>query len=251
MFNDWFTIGSFTIHGYGVMMAIGILAAFYMSEKNAKRFNLEYEKIDNFLFVTIISGFIVSKLLYVLTVFKQFLANPLSVLGGGGWVIYGGIIGGILGAYLYSKKHNWNFMKVFNVVIVSVPLAQSFGRIGCYLAGCCYGIHTDAWYGVIFPEGSLCPIHEPIIPTQLIMAIGDLLIFLFLYYRLVKKQRIENSAALYLLLYSVGRFLIEFIRGDIERGHVGILSTSQFISLFMIAFAIILYYFEKKKIKKE
>lgn len=247
MFNDWFSIGPFTVHGYGVMMAVGILAAIFVAERNAKKFNLEYDKMENFIFVAIISGFIVAKLLYILTVPKQFLSDPLSVLGGGGWVIYGAIIGGVLGAYLYCRKHNWDFIKVLNVVIVSVPLAQGFGRIGCFFAGCCYGIHTDAWFGVTFPEGSLCPVHEPIVPTQLIMSLGDFLIFAFLYYRLIKKGKVENTGSLYLLLYSVGRFFVEFIRGDAARGHVGILSTSQFISIFVILFALILYFYQKKK----
>ena len=247
MFNDWFTVGPFTVHGYGVMMAVGILAAIFMAEKNAKRFNLEYDKIENFIFFSIIMGFLVSKLCYIITVFDQFMKNPLSVLGGGGWVIYGAIIGGILGAYIYCKRHNWDFMKVLNIVIVSVPLAQGFGRIGCFFAGCCYGIHTDAWFGITFPEGSLCPIHEPLVPTQLIMSLGDFVIFAILYYRLVKKGKVENTAALYLILYSVGRFLVEFIRGDFERGHVGVLSTSQFIGVFVIMFAVGLFLYQKKR----
>ena len=117
MFNDWFSIGPFTVHGYGVMMAVGILAAIFVAERNAKKFNLEYEKIDNFIFFSIIMGFLFSKITYILTVPKQFLSDPLSVLGGGGWVIYGAIIGGILGAYLYARKHKWDFIKVLNVVI--------------------------------------------------------------------------------------------------------------------------------------
>lgn len=249
MFNDWFSIGPFTVHGYGVMMAVGILAAIFVAERNAKRFNLEYDKMENFVFFSIFMGFLVSKICYVITVFDQFLANPLSVLGGGGWVIYGAIIGGILGAYLYCKKHKWDFMKVLNIVIVSVPLAQGFGRIGCFLAGCCYGIHTDAFFGVTFPEGSLCPIHEPLVPTQLIMSLGDFIIFGILYYRLVKKGKVENTGALYLLLYSIGRFFVEFIRGDFERGHVGVLSTSQFIGIFVILFSIVLFLYQKKKEK--
>ena len=227
-------------------MAVGILAAIFVAERNAKKFNLEYEKIDNFIFFSIIMGFLFSKITYILTVPKQFLSDPLSVLGGGGWVIYGAIIGGIFGAFLYSKKHNWDFVKVMNVVIVSVPLAQGFGRIGCFLAGCCYGLPTTSWFGVTFPSHSLCPIHEPVIPTQLIMSLGDFIIFGILYYRLMMKGKVENTGTLYLLLYSVGRFLIEFLRGDAERGHVGVLSTSQFIAIFMTAFAILLYFFQKK-----
>ena len=105
MYNDWLTIGPVTIHGYGAMIAIGILAAFWLAEKLAKKYDLESDKIDSFIFWILVWGWGVSKLTYTLTVFKDFLKNPLSVLSSGGWVVYGGIIGGILGGWIWCKKH--------------------------------------------------------------------------------------------------------------------------------------------------
>lgn len=246
MHNDWFQIGPFTVHGYGVMMAVGILSAIALAERLSKKHGLEYKKIDNFAFVTIISGFLCAKLLYVLTVLPQFFQNPLSVLGGGGWVVYGAIIGGLLGAYWYCKKHGWDYVKVLNIIIVTLPLAQAIGRIGCYFAGCCYGIETDAWYGVLFPKESLCPTGHKVIPTQILMAIGDYIIFVILYYRLEKLKKIDKNVAVYLILYSAGRFFMEFIRGDRARGFVGVLSTSQFVGIFAFLFGLILYFRKSK-----
>ena len=232
MYNDWLTIGPVTVHGYGVMIAIGILAAFWLADKLAEKHGLDAERIDSMIFFVIIFGYACSKLLYVITVFDQFLANPLSVLGSGGWVVYGGVLGGIFGAWLWCKKLGWDFTKHLNILIPCVALAQGFGRIGCFFAGCCYGIESEV-LGVSFPVDSLCPVGHPVIPTQLIMSAGDFLIFAILYRNVEKGKHPENTGAMYLILYSLGRFLVEFIRGDINRGFVGVLSTSQFIAVFV------------------
>lgn len=232
MYNDWFHIGPVTIHGYGVMIALGILAAFYVCESLGKKHGLETEKIDNLVFICLAAGWGCSKLFYCLTNWKTFLQNPLAVLGSGGWVVYGGIIGGILGAMAYAKKNRWNFMKYFNTLICSVALAQGFGRLGCFLAGCCYGRETSH-FGVVFPEGSLAPAGVPLIPTQLISSALDFLLFFILWRNLEKGKHPEDTGALYLMLYSIGRFMIEFIRGDEIRGYIGPFTTSQFIALFL------------------
>ena len=95
MFNDWFKIGPVTVHGYGFMIAVGILFAFWLSERLAKKQGLEYEKIDGMIFFIIIFGFIGAKLLYIATVWDTFLKNPVVILSNEGFVVYGGIIAGI------------------------------------------------------------------------------------------------------------------------------------------------------------
>ena len=137
MFNDWFSIGPFTVHGYGVMIAIGILAAFYVAEKLADKNGLSKSHVDNLVFTVLISGYLVSKLTYVLVNFEAFLKDPMSVLGSSGWVVMGGLIGGILGAYVYSKINKIDFFEYFNLFMPSVALAQAFGRIGCFFADHC------------------------------------------------------------------------------------------------------------------
>lgn len=247
MWNDWLTIGPFTVHGYGVMIAVGILFAFWLAEKQADRYGLEKDRIDNFILFVIAFGYACSKLTYCLVNFKQFMTDPLSVLGSGGWVVYGGVLGGILGAYLWCKKNKWDFMEYFNVLIPCVPLAQAFGRIGCFFAGCCYGIETNAWYGVTFPEGSLGPgPHVHVVPTQLISSFGDAMIFVILFFVILKKHK-NDTAAWYLILYSAGRFMIEFLRGDLERGSVWLFSTSQWISIFAFLLGAGLIYYRQKK----
>ena len=117
-------------------------------------------------------------------------------------------------------------------MIPSIALAQGFGRIGCFLAGCCYGKETDSHLSVVFQNSDFAPNHVALIPTQIYSSILDFLHFFILLYVAKHKKAEGEVAACYLILYSIGRFFLEFFRGDIARGNVGILSTSQFISIF-------------------
>ena len=252
MFNDWFSIGPLTVHGYGVMIAVGILAASWLATKLCKEYKLDYENIDSFIIFVIVIGYAFSKLTYCLTVFDQFLSDPLSVLGSGGWVVYGGILGGLLAALIWCKWKKWKFMDYFQVLMPCVSLAQGFGRIGCFFAGCCGGAVTDAWYGIQFPATSLAwNTTQKIIPTQLLFSAGDFLIFAFLMYNLKKGKHPEDTGAWYLILYSVGRFLIEFLRGDLIRGGIGPFSTSQFISLFVVVLGAYMIWNRQRKEEKQ
>lgn len=252
MFNDWFSIGPLTVHGYGVMIAVGILAASWLATKLCKEYKLDYENIDSFIIFVIVIGYAFSKLTYCLTVFDQFLSDPLSVLGSGGWVVYGGILGGLLAALIWCKWKKWKFMDYFQVLMPCVSLAQGFGRIGCFFAGCCGGAVTDAWYGIQFPAASLAwNTTQRIIPTQLLSSAGDFLIFAFLMYNLKKGKHPEDTGAWYLILYSVGRFLIEFLRGDLIRGGIGPFSTSQFISLFVVVLGAYMIWNRQRKEEKQ
>lgn len=252
MFNDWFSIGPLTVHGYGVMIAVGILAASWLATKLCKEYKLDYENIDSFIIFVIVIGYAFSKLTYCLTAFDQFLSDPLSVLGSGGWVVYGGILGGLLAALIWCKWKKWKFMDYFQVLMPCVSLAQGFGRIGCFFAGCCGGAVTDAWYGIQFPATSLAwNTTQKIIPTQLLSSAGDFLIFAFLMYNLKKGKHPEDTGAWYLILYSVGRFLIEFLRGDLIRGGIGPFSTSQFISLFVVVLGAYMIWNRQRKEEKQ
>lgn len=240
MYNDWLTIGRFTIHGYGFMIAVGILAVFFYSERQAKKHGMQAEQADNIIFTCLISGFLVSKLTYILVNFQEFLKDPVSFISSSGWVVFGGIIGGILGAWVYCRIKKLDFMEYFNMLFPAVALAQGFGRIGCFFAGCCYGVQTHGALGVTFPAHSLAPSGVPLVPTQLISSLGDFILFFVLYRLYENMETRKYTGSTYLVLYSIGRFMIEFLRGDVERGHIGILSTSQFISLFAAAAGILL-----------
>ena len=234
MKNDLLTIGQFTVHGYGLMIAIGILAAYTVAEYRAKKKNLNYERIFALTIWCLIGGILGAKILFYITQIKEIVADPNILLQfSDGFVVYGGIIGGILAGFIFCKKEKLNFLKYFDLVMPSIALAQGFGRIGCLLAGCCYGKETTSPFGLVFPEASFAPSGIPLVPTQLISSGLDFLNFLALI-MIAKKVKADGQVAgFYLIFYSAGRFILEFFRGDLVRGSVGSISTSQFIAIFL------------------
>lgn len=233
MYNDILSIGPFTVHGYGLMIAIGILMALFVGEKRAKNRNLSGDEIYNLTFVCAVFGFLGAKLLFCIIEWKNFIKDPWSILSSNGFVVYGGIILGVFGGWVWCRFRKLAFWEYFDIVMPSVAIAQGFGRIGCFLAGCCYGRETNSWCGIAFTNSNFAPNGVKMIPTQLISAAGMLLIA-FALMRFAKNRKHPGTVGfLYLILYSIGRFGVEFLRND-YRGEIGILSTSQFISIFML-----------------
>ena len=240
MKSELFSIGPLHIHGYGLMIGIGIIVAFAVAVKRAEKKGLNGDLVFNAGFFGLIGGIIGAKLMFYLTEIPAILEDPSILLDfANGFVVYGGIITGILTAGIYCKVKKLEFLPVIDLVVPSIALAQGFGRIGCFLAGCCYGRQTDAWYGVTFPEGGMAPAGVSLIPTQIISSVGDFLLGFLLIVLARKKRNRGLITGLYFLLYAIGRFRIEFLRND-PRGNVGALSTSQFIAIFMAAAGILL-----------
>lgn len=247
MYNDLFEIFGITIHSYGLMIGIGILCAYYLAEYRAKKRHIDSEVLVNLMFQILIYGFVSAKLLYYLTTIDQIIADPSILLDiGNGFVVYGGIIGGIVGGYLFAKKHQLDFLEYTDLILPSVALAQGFGRIGCFLAGCCYGAETSSPLSVVFPQGSLAPSGVHLIPTQLYSSAFDFLLCIALISIAKKVHQKGYITSFYMIAYSVGRFLIEFFRSD-YRGAIGFLSTSQFISIFILIVGMILLFYQRKQ----
>lgn len=267
---DLFTIGKFTVHGYGLMIGLGFAAAVFAGGLLAKKKGLSDDHFTSIAIWVLLIGFLGGKILHIIVEFKAFLANPMAVIGSEGFVVYGGIITGILSIFVYCKVKKLNFLDYLDLFGAAVPLNQALGRIGCFCAGCCYGKETDSWVGVVFPEGSMAPVGVKVLPTQLFMAAGDFVFFILLTIYLLRTKAVtktgedvENegeskkkpvktiepkkvtnpgcTAALYLVLYSIGRFIIEFFRDD-ARGNVGVLSTSQFLAIFSLVGGLLLYF---------
>lgn len=241
-------IGNLEIPTYWLLNLAGVFVAYFV----AKYINRKHEGYrlpdQDVLFIAlflVMGGVIGSRLLFILTYIPQMIEHPeivFDVLFGGGSVFYGGAIGGILGAFFYMRLYGLDPIKFTNLVVVSVPLGHAIGRIGCFLAGCCYGAPTDSIFGVVFPEG---PVHlhetEPLHPTQLYEMAYNLVIFGILLYIFFKQKKHKPYilVATYLILYGVARFINEFFRGDEYRGILW-LSTSQWISIFMIILGVYL-----------
>ncbi|AAO34897.1 prolipoprotein diacylglyceryl transferase [Clostridium tetani] len=236
-----FELFGLKIYGYGAMIALGILAAVILLDKRSKKRGYNEDHIFNMAIVGIIGGILGGKLLYIIVDIKNIIDNPeiLKDLGNG-FVIYGAIIGGAISVYLYCKKKNWDVLKMLDLVVPSVALAQGFGRIGCFLAGCCYGKPTKLPIGVMFTNSPFAPSNIHLHPTQIYSSIFDFLLAFFLLWYSRKAEKSGRVFSLYVIIYGVGRVIVEFLRGD-PRGNVSMLSTSQFISLFTIIIGIFVF----------
>lgn len=239
MKNDLFSIGPFTVHGYGLMMAIAILTAYFLVERGAKKRGMDENKIFTLAVWAVAGGLLGAKLLYLLTRLPDLMADPSLLIHclKDGFVVYGSIIGGILAAWIYCKRSGLVFLDVFDLIVPYLALAQGIGRIGCLLAGCCYGMEVSENnpIGIVFETSAYAPNHVHLLPTQIISSALNFLHFAVL---MLLSRRLKTSGQLagcYLIFYSAGRFILEFFRGDLIRGNVGTLSTSQFIAIFMAA----------------
>lgn len=240
MFND-IKIGPITIHMYGLMIAIGFFSALMMTLRRGKKRGFDEDIIYGIFFCAIFGGLVGTRLLYYLVELPEIVKNP-SILWNfkNGYVVYGGIIGGVLTSLIYCKRKKTAFLPYFDLAIPAVSLAQGFGRIGCFFAGCCYGRETNAWYGITFHNSSFAPNGVKLIPTQLISSAGNFLICGLLLWYASKKPKNGRVASLYMMLYGIGRFGVEMLRNDF-RGSIGMFSTSQMISIGVVVLGALLY----------
>ena len=250
MYNEILTIGSITIHGYGLMIGLGVMAALLLGDYRSKKFGLVGDYIYGMTFSAVILGFTAARILFIITEWENFLKNPMQYLAGAGFVVYGGIIGGALTIYGYCKLKKIDVLSYLDLMIPSVALAQALGRVGCFLAGCCYGKETNSILGVVFTNSDFAPNGVKVLPTQLFMAGGDLLIMAVLLWYASKRPMRGRTSMLYLILYSVGRFAVEFLRND-DRGTVGLLSTSQFIAIFTLAAGVLGFFLVMPKLNQK
>lgn len=232
MYPVLLSFGSIHLYSYGLMIAIGILVAYALAEKKVRKSGYDPKRLEFLVFTILIGGFAGAKVLYWITRLPDIPNDPTILTNlGDGWVVYGGIIGGLVSGWVYCRLHGMNFFEWFDLIIPEVALAQGFGRIGCLLAGCCYGVETHGPLSIVFPSDSLAPSGVPLFPSQIVMSVFDFGLFFFLEWFSKKKKFNGEVGAVYLIAYSVGRFVIEFFRGDLVRGVVNGLSTSQYISI--------------------
>ena len=249
MKNELLEIGPFILYGYGLMIAIGIVAAYIVAEYRARKMKMDYEHLAYIAIWCILGGFAAAKILFWITEWKSVMEDPGFLFDtlDDGFVVYGGIIGGILAGYIYAKVKKLNFLEYFDLVMPSIALAQGFGRIGCLLAGCCYGYETESALSITFTDSDFAPNGVALIPTQIYSSLLNFVHFGILLFIAKRKKADGQVAAAYLVFYSVGRFILEFFRGDLERGNVGVLSTSQFIGIFTGIAGVILFVWMTKR----
>lgn len=250
MYNDLFSIGPVTVHSYGLFTGIALIAALLLACKRAGRKGLNGDICYGILFAGVIFGYFCSKLTFVLVNFKEFLDNPKIFLSQSGFVVIGGLAGGVLAAAVYCKIKKVKFLDYFDLCAPSIAIAQGFGRIGCFMAGCCYGKETDSWIGVTFHHSAYAPNGVKLIPSQLISSALNFVNMFFLLWVAKKTKKKGVVAATYMLTYSVGRFIIEYFRSDL-RGEIGPFSTSQFFSIIIFVAGILFMIWALKHVEKD
>jgi phosphatidylglycerol:prolipoprotein diacylglycerol transferase len=231
-------IGPLVIHTYGFLIAVGFLVGLTFAVQQAKKEDISSDKIIDLGFYILLAAIIGSRLLFILINLGYYIKNPMDIfkIWQGGLVFYGGLMLALPAAILYVKKNGMGVWKTADIFAPSIAIAHVFGRLGCFSAGCCYGKTAAAlpWAIIFTNPGCLAPTNVPLHPTQLYEAAGEFFNFLILL--TLRRYKSFNGQVFitYILLYSVLRFIVEFFRGDVERGFIShYLSVSQGISILM------------------
>ena len=265
MYPIAFHIGSFAVHWYGVFIGIGFLASFCLILKLKQYARLTTDQVYNISMIALFAGVIGARTFYVVQFWEQFRGRGiLSILNvhEGGLVFYGGFILAFIAECLYAKwptvrrllglkekksadgseaRKDISILALLDILGPAMALAHAFGRVSCFMQGCCFGKPAPNGFplAVRFPPGSpaaarypsiLTSGSEPVFPVQLFESAGNILMCAILLLLLRKRKYAGTIGGIYLILYGVMRFLIEFMRGDHTDSILG-LTPSQFIAV--------------------
>jgi phosphatidylglycerol:prolipoprotein diacylglycerol transferase len=247
-----FNIGPVTIYSYGFLIAIGAILGFtYLYFQGKKYVNLTFDQSNTLFIYLVIAGVAGGKFFMIFEDPSYYLAHLGNLFSGSGFVFYGSLVFAIPTMLWFFKKNRLNSWQMLDIMGPTACIAHGFGRIGCFLAGCCYGKPTDSIFGVTYVD-TACqaePLNTPLHPTQLYEAAFIFSIFLLLTLIKKKKQFEGQLFLIYIILYAIGRGILELYRADLERGFVikDIISNSQFISMLMVSGALFFYVKLKRK----
>jgi len=241
MYPVMIRIGPITIHTYGFLIAMAFLLGLWLALRQAAREGISKEKITDIGFYALFAGLIGSRIFFIATEWEHFSAHPFDMLKiwEGGLVFYGGVIFAIPVAVWYARGQGLLLWQTADIWAPSIAVGHAIGRLGCFCAGCCYGLPTDLPWGVTFNNPETLAIRGvPLHPTQLYESAAELLNFVILLALRRRKSFHGQLFWVYVLNYAVIRAVIELFRGDSERGFIlpGI-SVSQGISALMLVMA--------------
>ena len=237
-----FHFGSITIYTYGFFIALGAVAGgLYMWKQGNKEYGMSFDQANTLFVLLIVAGVVGGKLFMIFENPSYYFKHLSELFTANGFVFYGSLLTAIPLMLWYFKKNKLPVRGMLDIMAVVTCLVHGFGRIGCFNAGCCYGLPTDKPWGVIFTD-TACqarPLGESLHPTQLYEAAFIFCIAFFLLWLKPRKKFDGQLFLTYLMTYAAGRCILEIFRGDLQRGFIfnGLLSTSQAISILIIAAA--------------
>ncbi|MCX5906180.1 MAG: prolipoprotein diacylglyceryl transferase [Deltaproteobacteria bacterium] len=241
----------FTLHTYGVLLAVGFLLAVLWAAREARREGVDPNLILDMAFYLLLAALVGSRVFYVLSNYHEFRDNPVAMVKfwQGGLVFFGGFLCAVVVGTWYVRKHRLNFQQMADILVPSIALGQAIGRLGCFAAGCCYGLPTNLPWAITFRnENSLAPLGIPLHPTQLYESGATFIIFIVLM-AMRKSRRFQGKILwYYILFYSTIRFIIEFYRADPRGWFVPeVLSTSQAIAIPLVVLAVFMLWGNKSR----
>jgi phosphatidylglycerol:prolipoprotein diacylglycerol transferase len=224
MYPILYKLGPLNLYTYGLFLALGFLSAVLVAGHEARRLGLPVGRFYDLCFYIILFAILGSRLLYIILEPHKFLQNPLKIfaLWEGGLVFHGGLAAAVGVAFWYMRRHGLPWRATFDALGVGMPLGQALGRVGCFMAGCCFGSPTDLPWAVTFthPE-TLCPLRVPLHPAQLYEALLNLVVF-GVVFNLRKRKRFDGQVVLtYFCLAGTARFVVEFFRAPTSLDYRG------------------------------
>jgi phosphatidylglycerol:prolipoprotein diacylglycerol transferase len=245
LFPKLISIGWFTVSTYGVLVASGLVTGLYVASRLSEREGLNKDDIYNLGVYVALAGIIGSKLALIVQEWDTYISSPrqlfsMELLQSGG-VFYGGLVLAIAVGIWYTRRRHIPFLKTADAFAPGIAIGHALGRLGCFSAGCCWGLPTSLPWGVTFTntysnEIVGVPLNVPLHPTQLYEAAAEFVIFLLLYTQYRKKQFDGQMLGWYLILYPTARFLVEFLRSHVGEAMLfgGTVSDAQAVSLLLV-----------------
>lgn len=247
-----FEIGKFTVYTYGFMIAMGVISGVaYMAIRGKKEVGLTFDQANNLFLLIFIAAVVGGKVFLFFENTAFYLEKPGRLFTGSGFVFYGSFLFAVPTMLWFFRKNKLPTYQMLDIMAITTCLVHMFGRVGCFFAGCCYGQPTDGFLSVIFtdPACQANPLNTPLFPSQLMESGFIFLVMVFLLFIRGRKQFHGQMFLLYLMLYAVGRFVLEYFRGDSIRGFVieNYISHSQLIALLIFIVAAVYYRIWKMK----
>ncbi|MCC7298156.1 MAG: prolipoprotein diacylglyceryl transferase [Bacteroidia bacterium] len=252
MYPELFHIGGFTIYSYGLCILLGVVAAYIYFSRQTKAYGLSTDKVSEMFLWCVAAVFVGGKVFYFLEKPSHYLAHPSDFFEnfGSGFVFYGSFLTAVPVLIWWFRKEKLPVWDMFDFIGVGGAMVHAFGKLGCFMAGCCHGKVCHSSWGVVFnhPQTHADPAGVPLYPVQLwdIGIITSAIIIMLLVQK--RKQFAGQLFLIYGLWYAAGRYFTENYRGDEERGYLfnGLVTHSQFIAILVFAICLGIYIWRLK-----